>query len=54
MTLYPHVQKRAVEEILSVVGKSRLPNLNDRAELPYTEKILLETIRWSRPVPLGP
>jgi hypothetical protein len=30
MLLYPDVQKKAQEEIDRVVGRDRLPNLNDR------------------------
>ncbi|KIW18489.1 hypothetical protein PV08_02777 [Exophiala spinifera] len=46
MTLYPEVQKRAQEEIDRVVGDHRLPTFGDRANLPYVEAILKETMRW--------
>ncbi|XP_049816511.1 probable cytochrome P450 304a1 [Schistocerca nitens] len=41
-------------ELDSVVGESRLPNLNDRpSDLPYTEAILRETMRIQTLLPIG-
>ncbi|KAF9258780.1 cytochrome P450 [Marasmius fiardii PR-910] len=37
MMHHPEIQKRAYEEITSVVGQDRLPDLNDRGSLPYLE-----------------
>ncbi|KAJ9640652.1 hypothetical protein H2204_003281 [Knufia peltigerae] len=51
MTLYPRVQKRAQEEIDRVIGDHRLPTFSDRADLPYVEALLKETLRWH---PIGP
>ncbi|KAJ6535167.1 cytochrome P450 [Mycena capillaripes] len=53
MVLNPECQIRAQEEIDSVVGTSRLPTFEDRAELPYIECILQETLRWKPVAPLG-
>jgi cytochrome P450 len=53
MVLYPDVQKRAQEEIDSVVGKDRLPTFEDRPSLPYIDAIVLETLRWNPILPLG-
>jgi cytochrome P450 len=53
MILFPEVQKKAQEEIDSVVGKDRLPTFGDRDSLPYIEAIICETMRWHPPVPLG-
>ncbi|QRW00929.1 cytochrome P450 family protein [Ceratobasidium sp. AG-Ba] len=53
MTLYPEVQARAQAEIDQVVGKSRLPEMEDRASLPYLECVLKEVLRWQTVVPLG-
>ncbi|KAJ8596621.1 CyP450 monooxygenase [Rhizopogon salebrosus TDB-379] len=53
MVLFPEVQKKAQEEIDSVVGKDRLPTFGDRDSLPYVEAIICETMRWHPPVPLG-
>ncbi|KAG2119776.1 cytochrome P450 [Suillus discolor] len=46
MVLYPDFQKRAQAKINSVVGKDRLPTLEDRASLPYIDAVLRETLRW--------
>ncbi|KAJ7617763.1 cytochrome P450 [Roridomyces roridus] len=35
MTLYPEVQAKAQEEIDRVVGIGRLPDISDRANMPY-------------------
>ncbi|KAF8630988.1 hypothetical protein AX15_002696 [Amanita polypyramis BW_CC] len=53
MALHPNEQKRAQEEIDRVVGTDRLPNLRDRASLPYVEALLRETLRWRLILPLG-
>ncbi|KAJ3921183.1 cytochrome P450 1 [Lentinula edodes] len=41
------------EEIDSVIGKNRLPNLEDRRSLPYVEAIYREVMRLHPPLPLG-
>lgn len=53
MTTQPDIQQRAQEEIDTVVGKERLPSLQDRASLPYVECILKEVLRWASPSPMG-
>ena len=50
---YPEIQKRAQEEIDRVAGKNRLPTFEDRADLPYIDCIIKETLRWHPAVPLG-
>jgi cytochrome P450 len=47
------VQKKVQNEIDSVVGSFRLPSLNDRPNMPYTEAVMLEVFRMSSLVPLG-
>ncbi|VVC86331.1 probable cytochrome P450 303a1 [Leptidea sinapis] len=39
------VQRKAQEEIDRVVGKERLPNLDDRPNMPYNEAIVHECVR---------
>ncbi|KAF8311115.1 cytochrome P450 [Cantharellus anzutake] len=51
MILNPEAQKRAQQEIESVIGCSRLPTFSDRESLPYVEAILKETLRWQPIVP---
>lgn len=53
MTLFPHVQKRAQEEIDAVVGSDRLPSFGDRPNLPYVEALVQEVFRWNPVAPLG-
>lgn len=53
MTLYPGIQQRAQVEIERVVGKDRLPNINDQQNLPYIMALIKELFRWAPPVPLG-
>ncbi|KAL3477054.1 cytochrome P450 [Aspergillus californicus] len=53
MTLYPDVQQRAQEEIDRVVGRNRLPGYDDRDNLPYTDALVKETLRWHAITPMG-
>ncbi|KAG0691872.1 cytochrome P450 [Suillus ampliporus] len=52
MTLYPNVQKKAQEELDSVIGTDRLPSFADRASLPYLEALFTELLRWHSPAPI--
>ena len=45
MTVYPDVFKKAQAEIDRVVGSERLPQPEDRANLPYVESVILEVLR---------
>ncbi|PPQ92712.1 hypothetical protein CVT25_014019 [Psilocybe cyanescens] len=53
MAHYPEIQRKAQEEIDSIVENSRLPDFNDRSSLPYVEATLLETLRWAPITPLA-
>lgn len=46
MTLYPEVQKRAQDEIDSIVGVDRLPENSDQAQLPYCSAMCKELLRY--------
>jgi len=50
---YPEVQRRAQEELDSVIGRERLPTHEDRGLIPYTEAICREALRWQPVTPLG-
>lgn len=39
---YPEIQKKAQEELDSVVGRSRLPTVEDEKNLPYCHAIIKE------------
>ncbi|KKY33383.1 putative cytochrome p450 [Diaporthe ampelina] len=50
---YPDIQKRAQEELDKVVGRDRLPNVQDEANLPYIHAIVKEVERCHNPFWLG-
>ena len=50
---YPEVQRKAQEEIDSVVGWDRSPQWSDLASLPYINMIVKEGHRWRPILPLG-
>jgi cytochrome P450 len=49
----PRVQKKLQNELDVVVGQIRQPLLSDRANLPYTEAVIMETLRRSALVTNG-
>ncbi|KAH9917087.1 cytochrome P450 [Fomitopsis serialis] len=51
MVQYPDVFRKAQDELLRVVGDTRLPDYEDRASLPYLECIIKEVYRWCPAVP---
>jgi len=53
MLHYPDVYRKAQEEIDSVIGNRRLPEIADRNSLPYFEAVVKESYRWNPPLPLG-
>ncbi|KAI9442828.1 cytochrome P450 [Lactarius psammicola] len=53
MVLNPEVQKRAQEEMDSVLGHGHLPQCGDEDALPYLKAVVYELLRWSPPGPLG-
>ncbi|CDO71862.1 hypothetical protein BN946_scf184940.g9 [Trametes cinnabarina] len=53
MVLYPDIQKKAQAEIDSVVGRSRLPSVEDLDKLVYVRAMLKEALRWHPVGPLG-
>jgi cytochrome P450 len=53
MTLNPDAQARAQQEIDSVVGGDRLPNIDDRSKLPYVDALIKEVLRRAPVATLG-
>ncbi|PAV15713.1 cytochrome P450 [Pyrrhoderma noxium] len=53
MTRHPEFVERAQNEIDSVLGSERLPNLDDRPNLPFVECVLKEVYRFNPPLPLA-
>ena len=39
---YPDIQRRAQEELDRIVGRSRLPGMEDKKDLPYCHAIIKE------------
>jgi cytochrome P450 len=53
MALHPEAQTKAQAELDAVVGRDRLPDFNDRDNLPYVDALLRETLRWQVITPFG-
>ncbi|THH12927.1 hypothetical protein EW146_g7238 [Bondarzewia mesenterica] len=53
MLLHPEVQRKAQEEIDRIVGPNRLPEFNDRDQLPYVSNVVWECLRWNPVAPLA-
>lgn len=55
MIRHPEIQTKAQQVLDDVVGRSRLPNFNDRQnpELRYLEYLMQETLRWCPVSPIG-
>jgi hypothetical protein len=53
MLVYPNVQAKGQAEIDRVVGRDRLPELEDAENMPYVQAIASECLRWLPVVPLG-
>jgi cytochrome P450 len=53
MIIYPDVQRRAQAEIDRVLGKDRLPEMDDKPNLPYVQGVVNECLRWLPVTPLG-
>ena len=53
MIMFPHVQRKAQEEIDRVIGTDRLPNFEDCEKLPYINALVKEATRWWSISPMG-
>ncbi|CAB1335128.1 unnamed protein product [Coregonus sp. 'balchen'] len=49
---YPTIQTRVQEQIDKVVGRDRLPCIEDKASLAYLDAVIYETMRYTSFVPL--
>jgi cytochrome P450 len=53
MLHFPDACRKAQAEIDAMVGRDRLPNHEDRENLPFTRALILETQRWRPLTPIG-
>lgn len=53
LTNHPYVQTKIHRELDDIIGRNRLPCLNDRSRLPYLEAVMYETLRIAPPFPLS-
>lgn len=49
---YPDVQKRLQEEVDKVVGRNRLPSIQDQSHLPYLMAFIYEMMRFTSFIPV--
>lgn len=52
MVVNPAVQEKAQAQLDAVVGKDRLPTIEDRTSLPFLDAIYWETLRYNPVTPL--
>ncbi|KAA1476606.1 cytochrome P450 [Dentipellis sp. KUC8613] len=53
LVAYPDVQRRAQNELDTVIGHSRIPTFADFDHLPYIQAVVKECIRWKAIIPFG-
>ena len=53
MAMAPDVQRKAQQELDTVVGSDRPPNMEDIPSLPYIQVVLFEVARWMPAIPLS-
>ena len=53
MITYPDAQRKAQKELDKVVGRNRLPSLDDRESLHYVSALIKEVLRFYPVAPFG-
>lgn len=54
MAKCPDIQRKAQAEIDSVIGHDRLANMDDRENLPYVNRLIVEVLRFNPIAPIVP
>ncbi|KAH7725746.1 Protein CYP-14A3 [Aphelenchoides avenae] len=54
MAKWPHIQRKAQEEIDRVIGKDRFPTMADKPQMPYMSALLVELQRYANIVAVIP
>ncbi|KAM4706138.1 cytochrome P450 2D20-like [Rhinophrynus dorsalis] len=53
MLLHPHIQSQVHEEIDRVIGRDRLPTMEDQRSMPFTNAVVHETQRYANILPMA-
>ena len=53
MAMHPSVQRKAQQELDTLLGPETLPGFDDLCSLPYLQAVYMEVQRWMPIVPMG-
>ncbi|KAJ5673893.1 hypothetical protein N7462_009332 [Penicillium macrosclerotiorum] len=53
MAFFPEAQRKAQQELETVIGTGKLPEFKDRENLPYINALVKEVLRWHPVVPMN-
>ncbi|XP_075701954.1 cytochrome P450 2A13-like [Rhinoderma darwinii] len=53
MIQYPEIQEKVQNEIDTVIGPTRMPGISDRSQMPYTNAVIHEVMRYVDIVPMS-